>query len=67
MGAQDAQDAVKKGKGVSVDHLIHYHALKKTGDTRINEMTLENFIAAKSSGFFEEHKDASFLKEMLSQ
>ena len=53
--------------GVSFDKMIHYHSLKKSGDSRINEMTLELFLEAKTSGFFEEHKNASFLKDMLTQ
>jgi len=32
MGFKDAQDVISKGSTSSLDNLIHYHALKKSGN-----------------------------------
>lgn len=40
IGEKDALRAIDMGEGVSFDYLIHYHSLKKSGDTRVMKMTL---------------------------
>ena len=53
MGVKDAQDVINKGATESLDCLIHYHALKKTGrDPRIMKHTYGSFCEAKDAGEF---------------
>jgi len=52
MGVKDAQDVINKGPQ-SLDDLIHYHALKKTGNTQIAKHTYGSFLEAKNNGEFE--------------
>lgn len=53
MGVKDAQDTINKGSVQSLDNLIHYHALKKTGrDARIMKHTYGSFCDAKEAGEF---------------
>lgn len=50
---------------MSFEHLIHYHSLKKSGDTRLMKMNLGEFVNAKMNGAFEEYdvkKDPNFIK-----
>jgi len=35
--------------------LVHYYALKKSGDERVDKHTLGSFIDAKTGGEFEEY------------
>jgi len=53
MGVKDAQDVINKGSAESLDDLIHYHALKKTGNAQIAKHTYGSFIEAKKNGEFE--------------
>ena len=65
IGEQDAYNAIQKGEGISFDHLIHYHSLKKSGDERLMKMNLGDFVEAKLGGAFEEYdmkKDPNFIK-----
>lgn len=65
IGEQDAKNAVEQGHGISFDHLIHYHTLKKTGDERLMKMNLGEFLEAKVAGSFEEYDvstDPAFVK-----
>jgi len=65
LGEQDALNAIKKGEGMTFDHLIHYHSLKKSGDKRVMKMNLGQFVDAKIGGAFEEYdvkKDPLFIK-----
>ena len=52
MGMKDAQTTIDNhGLGVSsLDNMIHYHALKKTGDPAIMNHTLGSFNEAKNNG-----------------
>jgi hypothetical protein len=53
MGVKDAQDVINKGSAQSLDDLIHYHALKKTGrDARIMKHTYGSFCEARKNGEF---------------
>mmetsp|Transcript_14016 Transcript_14016/g.23813 ORF Transcript_14016/g.23813 Transcript_14016/m.23813 type:complete len:303 (-) Transcript_14016:62-970(-) len=52
MGFKDAQDKIEKGAVTSLDQLLHYHALKKSGDEQIRNHTLGSFIEAKERGEF---------------
>jgi len=51
MGVKDAQNVINNPN--SLDDLIHYHALKKTGNTQIAKHTLGSFLEAKKNGEFE--------------
>jgi len=53
MGVKDAQDVINKGSVESLDALIHYHALKKTGNTQIAKHTYGSFLEAREKGEFE--------------
>jgi len=53
MGVKDANDAIAKGATTSYDNLIHYHAMKKSGDPRIMNHTYGSFTDAKQNGEFE--------------
>lgn len=67
-GQTDAVNAVKAGEGASLENLIHYHSLKKSGDDRVKGLTLGEFIEAKLSGVFEEYNvesDPAFIKYKL--
>jgi hypothetical protein len=55
MGVKDAHNAINKGAAVSVDELIHYHALKKQGDKRMFKHSLGTFHESKANGEFEEY------------
>lgn len=55
MGVKDAQDVINKGATESLDDLIHYHALKKTGNKQIGEHTYGSFLTAKKNGEFESY------------
>lgn len=39
----------------SLDGLIHYHALKKTGDPRILKHTYGSFLEARANGEFDDY------------
>jgi hypothetical protein len=52
MGLKDAQNVINKGPQ-SLDDLIHYHALKKTGNSQIAKHTFGSFLEAKENGEFE--------------
>jgi hypothetical protein len=46
----------KHSNGVSsLDDLIHYHALKKSGDEQIRNHTYGSFLEAKANGEFSEY------------
>ena len=55
MGVKDANTAIEKGSTTSFDHLVHYHALKKTGDARMKNHTYGSFQEAKKNGEFEDY------------
>lgn len=55
LGLQDAENTIAAGATQSLDNLIHYYALKKSGDQRINQHTLGSFTEAKQAGEFEEY------------
>ena len=55
MGQADATNVINQGPKVSLDNLIHYHALKKKGDERIHKHTLGSFLEAKEAGEFEDY------------
>lgn len=55
MGVADAQAVINQGSTISLDQMIHYHALKKTGDARIMKHTYGSFIEAKKNGEFEDY------------
>lgn len=66
LGENDAKNAVTKGHGVSVDHMIHYHSLKKVSHSSILGMTLGDFLEAKENGTFDvKSNDSSLEKDML--
>jgi hypothetical protein len=50
LGEQDAKNAITQGHGVSLAHLEHFHALKKSGHTLAKTMQYGEFVAAKESG-----------------
>jgi len=55
LGVKDALAEIDKhesGKMTNLDHLIHYHALKKSGDQSINGHTFGSFTEAKENGEF---------------
>jgi hypothetical protein len=65
LGETDAKNAISKGHGLSVEHLLHYHSLKKTGDTNISGMTYGDFLEAKMDGTFDKYDattDPSYVK-----
>lgn len=53
VGYKDAQDAIDNK--MTIDDLIHYHALKKSGNQSIKGHTYGSFIEAKRNGEFEEY------------
>ena len=55
LGYKDAQSYIKDGHVESLETLIHYHSLKKSGDKRIAKHTYGSFIEAKKNGEFEKH------------
>ena len=57
MGLKDAQAKIdEQAEGVSsLDNLIHYHALKKTGDAAIVGHTFGTFSEAKKNGEFNDY------------
>lgn len=57
MGLKDAQDTINaQTEGVySIDDLIHYHSLKKSGDESIKNHTYGSFLDAKRNGEFSEY------------
>jgi len=55
MGAKDAEAAIKKGPEGSLDDLIHYHALKKTGHPDIHKHSYGTFVEARTNGEFEKY------------
>lgn len=55
MGVKDAQNVIGTGETESLDNLIHYHALKKTGKPEIAKHTYGSFLEAKKNGEFEEY------------
>ena len=68
LGINDAKNAISKGEGTSVEHLIHYHSLKVNNDERIQKMSFGQFLEAKESGLFEKYEsssDPSFIKYKL--
>ena len=52
-GMKDAQAAINQK--MTVDDLIHYHALKKSGKQTIKGHTYGSFIEAKRNGEIEEY------------
>jgi hypothetical protein len=52
MGVKDAENTINNQEmGISsLDNMIHYHALKKTGDPSIMNHTLGSFNEAKNNG-----------------
>lgn len=52
-GFKDAQDAIDNK--VTIDDLIHYHALKKSGHHQIRGHTYGSFIEAKKNGEIEDY------------
>ena len=72
LGEADAKAAIAKGHGLSVEHLLHYHALKKVGDAQIKNMSYGDFLEAKMNGVFpaefDIQNDPSFIKlKLMSQ
>lgn len=57
MGIMDAQNVINNaGEGISsLDNMIHYHALKKTGHPSIMNHTFGSFNEAKNNGEFSEY------------
>ena len=57
MGFKDAQDVIDGNEnGISsLDTLIHYHALKKSGHPSIKAHTYGSFADAKQAGEFEDY------------
>lgn len=55
MGINDAQAAINKGASAQLEHVVHYHSMKKSGDSRISEHTFGSFSEAKTNGKFEEY------------
>jgi hypothetical protein len=55
MGVKDANSAIEIGPAANFDNLVHYHALKKTGDERIMKHTYGSFVEAKAAGEFEDY------------
>ena len=57
IGIADAQSVIASNglESNSLDDLIHYHALKKSGDQRMLKHSLGTFIDAKRNGEFEEY------------
>ena len=59
MGEKDAAAAIAAGEEgaaySSLENMMHYHALKKTGDERIMKHTYGSFTEAKNNGEFEEY------------
>ena len=57
MGYSDAQNTINnQTMGFSsLDNLIHYHALKKTGNDEIKNHTFGSFSEAKQNGDFSEY------------
>ena len=57
MGVADAEATINaQSEGVSsLDTLIHYHALKKTGDEAIKGHTFGSFTEAKQNGEIPEY------------
>jgi hypothetical protein len=50
MGVGDANAALEQNCETSIDNLIHYHAMKKSGDERILKHTYGSFLEAKAKG-----------------
>ena len=55
MGKNDANKAINDGSKTTFDNLVHYHAMKKVGDSRILKHTYGSFVEAKEAGEFEEY------------
>lgn len=55
IGVKDANSAIENGSAVTFDNLIHYHALKKQGDSKIIKHSLGTFVDAKNNGEFEKY------------
>lgn len=57
MGVKDAQATIDgQTEGISsLDTLIHYHALKKTGNDEIKNHTFGSFSEAKKNGDISEY------------
>jgi len=53
LGIKDAQDAINKGEMQSFNELMHYHALKKSGDQRMLKHSYGTFVEALKKGEFE--------------
>lgn len=56
MGFKDAQNAIKLGETESLENLIHYHALKKSGHQSIMNHTYGSFTEAKQNGEFAKYE-----------
>ena len=71
MGVKDAENAIAAGESGgadckdTLDHLIHYHALKKKGDQRMLKYSYGTFIEARKNGEFDDYKieDDPFFKK----
>jgi predicted acylesterase/phospholipase RssA len=55
MGMKDAEAVIKNGTHSSLDNVIHYHALKKSGNPSIMKHTYGSFTEAKQNGEFEDY------------
>ena len=57
MGFKDAQKKIDEQAAghSSLDHLIHYHALKKSGNPSINGHSFGSFSEAKKNGEFSDY------------
>jgi len=70
LGVKDAEAAIAKGPGESLEDLIHYHAMKKTGNPAIMKHTYGSFIEAKQNGEFSQydiHSDPYMAKYTMMQ
>jgi hypothetical protein len=70
MGVKDANAAIAKGHGGSLEDLIHYHAMKKTGNPAILKHTYGSFVEARAQGEFEDydiHSDPYMAKYTMMQ
>ena len=55
VGYKDSQDAIDEK--VTIDDLIQYHALKKSGNVALRGYTYGSFVEAKRNGKFDSNYD----------
>lgn len=55
LGMKDAEAVITNSTHSSLDNLIHYHALKKSGNPSIMKHTYGSFTEAKKNGEFEDY------------